>query len=179
VKVVRLLTAWCRVHDALGWVGGSERCTKEHGHTRGGCEPSRILTSGLRSPHRPRRSMASSWSPRRGGVKSDDIDAVRAARQALAGVGLSEPRSRGTGSYSGAADHPCAGNPIPHSGHFWLHAQVTSTPDGLRERLRTMPLGQLLYTCAGLRVSSRRSIEESAPSWPCGPPHAGRSPRSC
>jgi len=32
---------------------------------------------------------------RRGGVKSDDIDAVRAARQALAGVGLSEPRRRG------------------------------------------------------------------------------------
>jgi hypothetical protein len=35
------------------------------------------------------------WPARRGGVKSDDIDAVRAARQALAGVGLSEPRRRG------------------------------------------------------------------------------------
>jgi hypothetical protein len=32
---------------------------------------------------------------RRGGVKSDDIDALRAARQALAGVGLSVPRRRG------------------------------------------------------------------------------------
>src|SRR5579875_4052343 len=32
---------------------------------------------------------------RRGGAKSDDIDAVRAARQALAGIGLSEPRCRG------------------------------------------------------------------------------------
>ena len=32
---------------------------------------------------------------RRAGVKSDGIDAVRAARQALAGVGLADPRSRG------------------------------------------------------------------------------------
>jgi hypothetical protein len=43
-----------------------------------------------------------------------------------------------------------------------LHALVTSAPDGLRERLRTLPLGQLLQTCAGLRDSSRRSVEESA-----------------
>jgi transposase len=32
---------------------------------------------------------------RRAGVKSDDVDAVRAARQALAGIGLGEPRCRG------------------------------------------------------------------------------------
>ena len=43
-----------------------------------------------------------------------------------------------------------------------LHALVTSAPDGIRERLRTLPLGQLLQTCAGLRDSSRRSVEESA-----------------
>ena len=43
-----------------------------------------------------------------------------------------------------------------------LHALVTSAPDGLRERLRTLPLGQLLQTCAGLRDSSQRSVEESA-----------------
>ena len=29
-------------------------------------------------------------------------------------------------------------------------------------RVSTLPLGQLLQTCAGLRDSSRRSIEESA-----------------
>jgi hypothetical protein len=39
---------------------------------------------------------------------------------------------------------------------------VTSAADGLRERLRTLPLGQLLQTSAGLRDSSRRSVEESA-----------------
>jgi hypothetical protein len=43
-----------------------------------------------------------------------------------------------------------------------LHALVTSAPDGLRERFRTMPLGQLLHTCAGMRDSTRRSVEESA-----------------
>jgi transposase len=32
---------------------------------------------------------------RRAGVKSDAIDAVRAARQALAGIGVSEPRCSG------------------------------------------------------------------------------------
>ena len=34
-------------------------------------------------------------------MKSDNIDAVRAARQALAGVGLSEPRRRGVGVFMG------------------------------------------------------------------------------
>jgi SMODS-associating 4TM effector domain len=43
-----------------------------------------------------------------------------------------------------------------------LHALVTSAPDDLRERLRTLPLARLLHTCAGLRDSSRRSVAESA-----------------
>jgi transposase len=95
-------------------------------------------------------------------VKSDDIDAVRAARQALAGVGLSEPRRRG--------DREAIRVLLTSRGQAVefrtraisaLHAQVASGPDGLRERLRRLPLGQLLQTCAGLRDSSRRSIEES------------------
>ena len=100
---------------------------------------------------------------RRGGVKSDDIDAVRAARQVLAGVGLSEPRRRG--------DREAIRVLLATRGQAVtfrtraisaLHALVTSPPDGIRERLRTLPLGQLLQTCAGLRDSSRRSVEESA-----------------
>jgi transposase len=100
---------------------------------------------------------------RRGGVKSDDIDAVRAARQALAGVGLSQPRRRGDreairvllATRAQAVEFRTRAISA-------LHALVTSAPDGLRERLRTLPLGQLLHTCAGLRDSSRRSVEESA-----------------
>jgi transposase len=91
---------------------------------------------------------------RRGGVKSDDIDAVRAARQALAGVGLSEPRRRG--------DREAIRVLLSTRAISALHAQVASAPEGLRERLRTLPLGELLQTCAGLRDSSRRSVEESA-----------------
>jgi hypothetical protein len=100
---------------------------------------------------------------RRGGVKSDDIDAVRAARQALAGVGLSEPRSRGEReairvllATRGQAVE-CRTRAISA-----LHALVISAPDRIRQRLRALPLGQLLRTCAGLRGSVRHSVEESA-----------------
>jgi transposase len=100
---------------------------------------------------------------RRGGVKSDDIDAVRAARQALAGVGLSEPRRRGDRDAI-PVRLATRGQAITFRTRAIsaLHALVTSAPDGLRQRLRTLPLGQLLQTCAGLRDSSPRSVEESA-----------------
>ena len=39
---------------------------------------------------------------------------------------------------------------------------VVSAPDSLRERLRSLPLGQLLHACAGLRGSSRQNAEEFA-----------------
>ncbi len=100
---------------------------------------------------------------RRGGVKSDDIDAVRAARQALAGVGLSEPRCRGEreairvllATRAQAVEFRTRAISA-------LHALVTSAPDGVRERLRALPLGQLLRTCAGLRRSARQNAEEFA-----------------
>ena len=96
---------------------------------------------------------------RRAGAKSDDIDAVRAARQALAGIGLSEPRSRGdreairvllttrAQAIEFRTRAICA-----------LHALVTSAPD----RLRALPLGELLTTCAALRGSTTHSSEEFA-----------------
>jgi len=100
---------------------------------------------------------------RRAGAKSDDIDAVRAARQALAGVGLSEPRCRGEreairvllATRAQAVEFRTRAISA-------LHALVTSAPDSLRERLRELTLGQLLATCAALRGSSRQSAEEFA-----------------
>lgn len=100
---------------------------------------------------------------RRGGVKSDDIDAVRAARQALAGVGLGEPRCRGEReairvlltTRSQAIE-------FRTRAILALHAMVTSAPDAIRERLRSLPLGELLRTCAALRGSARQSAEEFA-----------------
>jgi transposase len=100
---------------------------------------------------------------RRGGVKSDDVDAVRAARQALAGVGLSEPRARGQreairvllATRAQAIDFRTRAT-------LALYALVTSAPERLRERLRSLPVGPLLETCAALRGSARQSAEEFA-----------------
>lgn len=100
---------------------------------------------------------------RRGGVKSDEVDAVRAARQALAGIGVGEPRCRGEreairvllATRAQAMD-------VRTRAISALHALVTSAPDALRERLRSLPLAQLLHTCAGLRGSSRQDAEEFA-----------------
>jgi transposase len=100
---------------------------------------------------------------RRAGAKSDDIDAVRAARQALAGIGLSEPRSRGdreairvllttrAQAIEFRTRAVCA-----------VHALVTSAPVRLRERLRALSLGELLATCAAMRGSPSQSTEEFA-----------------
>src|SRR4029453_13735418 len=90
--------------------------------------------------------------------------AVRAARQALASVGLSQPRRRGDREairvlLTTRAQAVTFRTPAISA----LHALVASAPDALRERLRTLPLGQLLHTCAGLRDSSGRSIEDSPP----------------
>ncbi len=100
---------------------------------------------------------------RRAGVKSDDVDAVRAARQALAGIGLADPRSRG--------DREAIRVLLTTRGQAVafrtrsiaaLHALVTSAPDTLRTRLRRLPLAKLLDTCARLRGSARHSSEELA-----------------
>lgn len=100
---------------------------------------------------------------RRAGAKSDDIDAVRAARQALADDGVAEPRCRGEreairvllATRAQAVEFRTRAIGA-------LHALVTSAPDTLRQRLRTLPLGQLLNTCAALRGSSRQDAEEYA-----------------
>ena len=100
---------------------------------------------------------------RRAAVKSDEVDAVRAARHALAGIGMAEPRCRGDreairvllttrGQAIAVRTRAIAA----------LHALVTSAPSSLRSRLRLLPLGQLLGTCARLRGSARSGSEELA-----------------
>lgn len=97
---------------------------------------------------------------RRAGAKSDDIDAVRAARQVLAGQGVSDPRCRGQreairvllATRAQAIDFRTRAISA-------LHALVVSAPIDLRERLRGLPVGQLMGTCAALRGSARQSAE--------------------
>jgi hypothetical protein len=114
---------------------------------------------------------------RRGGVKSDDIDAVRAARQALAGVGLSEPRSRGereairvllppAGRRSNAAQGPsrlCT---------RWSSAPPTVSGNG-SEHCRSDSSCEPAPACGARCGTAWRS---PPPCWLYGPPHAGRSP---
>jgi hypothetical protein len=99
---------------------------------------------------------------RRAGAKSDDIDAVRAARQALAGDGVAEPRCRGEREAIRVLATRAQAIEFRTRAISALHALVTSAPDNLRERLRTLPLGQLLRSCAGLRGSARQTAEEFA-----------------
>jgi len=100
---------------------------------------------------------------RRAGAKSDDIDAVRAARQALAGIGLGEPRCRGDReAIRVLLSTRAQAIEFRTRAIAALYALITSAPDTIRERLRALPLGQMLRTCAGLRGSSRQDAEEFA-----------------
>lgn len=102
-------------------------------------------------------------SPRRSGAKSDEIDAARAAREALARDHLGVPRGRGEReairvlltTRAGAIEARTAALSA-------LHALVTTAPEELRQRLRVLPTGALVRTCAALRTSRRHSSEQFA-----------------
>jgi transposase len=100
---------------------------------------------------------------RRAGAKSDTIDAVRAARQALAGDGVAEPRCRGDReAIRVLLTTRAQAIEFRTRAIGALHAMVISAPDRLRGRLRGLPLGQLLRACASMRGSARHDTEESA-----------------
>jgi len=108
---------------------------------------------------RPRRPA------RRHGAKSDPLDAIRAAREALGRDQLGSPRRRGdrealrvlvvtrealVGERRRALNQ--------------LHALIVSAPDELRVRLRPLQGRTLLSRCAGLREASGRTPELEATS---------------
>lgn len=78
-------------HDLadLATAHGSRRAWSIEG-TGGYGAPCTVLARGDRADHRARPS-----APRRGGAKSDSIDAIRAAREALGRTELVEPKIRG------------------------------------------------------------------------------------
>jgi transposase len=100
---------------------------------------------------------------RRGGAKSDDIDAVRAARQLLAGVGVSTPRRRGEreairvllSTRAQAVEFRTATIAS-------LHALIISAPQAIRDRLSPLASSELLRACAALRRSARHDCEHAA-----------------
>jgi transposase len=100
---------------------------------------------------------------RRNGAKTDDLDAVRAAREALGRDHLAQPRRRGereairvllTTRHSAMGARTCA---INH-----LKALVVNAPQRLREQLRALPTDQLLARCARLRGHPTQPIEHRA-----------------
>jgi transposase len=100
---------------------------------------------------------------RRAGAKSDEIDAVRAAREVLSGDRAGEPRCRGRReAIRVLLTTRAQAIEFRTRAISALHALVVSAPVSLRERLRGLTLGQLLDTCVGLRGSARQSAEEFA-----------------
>ncbi len=99
----------------------------------------------------------------RSGAKSDELDAVRAAREAWGRRHLCQPRCRGTRealrvlvrTRQGAVN--ARTRAICH-----LKALVITAPESLRRQLRLLATGALVSRCARMRGSSRHGPERVA-----------------
>jgi transposase len=97
---------------------------------------------------------------RRNGAKTDELDAVRAAREALAREHHAQPRQRGDRealrvlltTRAGAVDACRRG--ICH-----VKSLVVNAPDSLRQRLQPLSTNDLLHRCARLRMVPGQSAE--------------------
>jgi transposase len=102
-------------------------------------------------------------SERRLHGKDDALDAVRTARAALASDTLALPRSGERRealrlllvARRSAVD-------VRREALGQLRGVIVTAPDGLREELRTLPVGKLLNRCCRLRRSSAMSSDEAA-----------------
>ncbi|WCO65058.1 IS110 family transposase [Iamia majanohamensis] len=101
----------------------------------------------------------------RNGSKSDPLDAVRAARQALARTTWATPRARGereamrvlaTTRASAVRDRTRAINQ--------LKAMIVSAPEDLKDQLRALGRQQLIDRCARLRPCPTRPADHQATS---------------
>jgi transposase len=96
----------------------------------------------------------------RNGAKSDELDAVRAAREALSREHLAQPRRRGEreairvllATRKGAIEARTQAIAL-------LKASIVSAPDGLRRHFRRMTTDEQLARAARLRTSPTQSIE--------------------
>jgi transposase len=104
--------------------------------------------------------------PRRTGAKTDALDAVRAAREALAQDHLLAPRRRGDREamrvllvtrHSACAAKVCAINQ--------LKALVVGAPEELRAELRGLGTKRQVARCATLRDRPARSLEHRMTVW--------------
>lgn len=100
-----------------------------------------------------------SRSPRRHGAKSDPIDAVRAAREALSREHLAVPRSDGErAALSTLLAARRSAVDAATDAQRQIHALVVTAPETLRSRLRDKPAVELVKTCARLRIDPRSNV---------------------
>jgi hypothetical protein len=100
---------------------------------------------------------------RRNGAKTDDLDAVRAAREALTRDHLAAPRARGDREAMRvmlAARHGAVVARTKAIGQ--LKALIVNAPEALREQLRRGTTDQQLDRCSRLRTLPSHSVEHRA-----------------
>ena len=97
---------------------------------------------------------------RRHGAKSDPLDAVRAAREALGRDQLAQPRAAGQrAALSVRLAARRSAVQAAGDAQRQLHALVIAAPDVPRERLRMRSTRQLVAACARLRVQASWDVE--------------------
>ena len=100
---------------------------------------------------------------RRNGAKSDELDAVRASREALSREHLAQPRRRGEREALRVLLATRQGAILSRTRAVTsLHALVVNAPEGIRNQLRHLDTDDLLARCARLRTAPLQSIEHRA-----------------
>lgn len=97
---------------------------------------------------------------RRDGAKNDELDAVRAAREALSRDHLAAPRARGDREAMRVLLAARQGAVVARTKAIGqLKALIVNAPEGLREQLRRGTTDQQLDRCARLRTLTTHSVE--------------------
>ena len=100
---------------------------------------------------------------RRHGAKSDSLDAIRAACEALGRGQLAQPRAAG---HRAALSVQLAARrsavQAATDGQRQLHALVVAAPDTLRSRLQDLITPRLVSTCGRLRLQTAWDVETIA-----------------
>ena len=100
---------------------------------------------------------------RRDGAKSDDLDAVRAAREALSRQHLAQPRARGDREALRVLMAARQGAVVGRTKAIGqLKALIVNAPQVLRDQLRRGTTDEQLQRCARLRTLPTHSIEHRA-----------------
>ncbi len=145
------LLGWLRSFGPVVQVGVEGTSSYGAGLTRA-LQAEGVLVVEVDRPNRQKR--------RRVG-KSDTLDAVAAARAALAGEALGLPKSK-DGNVEGIRVLGVARTSSVKArtqSMNQLRSLVSTAPAELRERLRALPIKQIVEVCAGLRPGSDSSVE--------------------